>query len=111
MRSESRFVVILSALLWTLFVSATLLRHWAGTPSRGMSWLLLAPIVATALMALGVGCELGHIHHRGGLEIVHWSEVQAVARASYFVGFALLSWRAIWMFFSWDGMYLFPAWL
>jgi len=97
MQLQTRIVVLLSALLYCVWSSATLTRHWAGTPDRLLGFLLLAPALGCGLMVLGIAWEK--------------SDIPALAQGFYFIGLGLLSWRALWMFFSWDGLQFFPAWL
>lgn len=139
---SSRIVVTLSALVFCVWATATQVRHFAGTPSAGMNWLLVSPAIGCLIALLGLAWERGQAVGQAvgqttgqatgssgslaplgaggvagarelepGREILHWRQVNWGARALQYGGWALLTWRSIWMFFSWDGMFLFPAWI
>lgn len=100
-------MVAMTACVW---IGATSLRHWVPNHGHGITWLLIAPVLACAIAALGLAGEYRQASIRGE-EIVHWGDVYAIALWFEIFGLGLMSYRAIWMFFSWDGLFYFPTWL
>ncbi|MGH9416978.1 MAG: hypothetical protein ACRD01_10150 [Terriglobales bacterium] len=111
MSIQSRFILALAAFLYCVWQPATMIRHWAATPNGSLHWLLVAPAVACGLVVCGLAWEHQEAARWPEGEIPHWPQVHPIARWFMWFGFALLTWRSIWMFFSWDGMFLLPAWL
>lgn len=123
MSIRTRLGAALAALLTCVWISATSVRHFAATPDGGLVWLLLAPVVGCGLAALGLAWE--HQQAQGGRyavghgyggppgrgEVRPWGAVFPVALWLQFAGWGILTWRAVWMFFSWDGMFYFVPWL
>ncbi|HXR97428.1 MAG TPA: hypothetical protein VN709_06245 [Terriglobales bacterium] len=97
MKLHHRIIATLVALGWCVWAGANQVRHFAGTPDRSLAWLLVAPAIACLITLLGLTVELAGVSEAGA-RILEW------------LGFALISYRSLWMFFSWDGSYLFPAW-
>ncbi|MGH9476269.1 MAG: hypothetical protein ACRD1C_08040 [Terriglobales bacterium] len=110
MNIRTRLGLAMVAIMTCVWISATSVRHWVPEHGSGITWLLVAPVLACAIAALGLAAEHLQVARRGG-QIVHWGDVWSVAVCFEVFGLGLLSYRAIWMFFSWDGMFYFPAWL
>lgn len=99
------------ALIYSAWAEATFIRHFAGSPDRGMRFLLYSPAIACILTLSGLWLESG------------WARKAKLAAGypPYFIpmpirtleiaGIAFLGWRTFWLWFSWDGMFLFPAML
>lgn len=110
MSVRTRAGLAMIAMTTAIWISATSVRHWVPDHGHDITLLLLAPVIACGLAALGLAFEFLQITRRGG-EIVHWFAVQKVALVFQIAGLLLLSYRALWMFFSWDGLFYFPVWL
>lgn len=114
MSIRTRLGLAMVAMMTCVWISATSVRHWVPPHGPGITWLLVAPVLACAITALGLAAEHLQVARRGGGEtgqIVHWGDVGVIALWFEIFGLGLLSYRAIWMFFSWDGLFYFPAWL
>lgn len=108
MSIRTRLGVALGAMLTCVWISSTSVRHFAFTPDGGLVWLFVAPVVGCGLAALGLAWE--HVQ-AGGDEVEPWGAVFPVALWFQAIGWGILTWRAVWMFFSWDGMFYFVPWL
>lgn len=108
MTIRTRLVLALAALLTCVWISATSVRHFALMPDGGLVWLLVAPVAGCGLAALGLGAEQVQA---AGQEVEAWGAVFPVALWLQAAGWGMLTWRAVWMFFSWDGMFYFVPWL
>lgn len=109
MRLPVRCLAALIALGTCLWASATMVRHFAGTPDRVLTWLFLAPPLACLLSLIGLGLERAQADLYPNREVPSWRQVLPLALVLQYAGLALLAWRAVWMFFSWDGLFYFPA--
>lgn len=110
MRLPTRVWVGLVTLTYCVWASATQVRHFVLTPSAGLVWLWVAPPVACILVVLGLMGEKGAAASRPQKELASWRELNPLVLVLQYGGLLLMSWRALWMFFSWDGMFYFPAW-
>ncbi|MGH9486894.1 MAG: hypothetical protein ACRD04_04810 [Terriglobales bacterium] len=111
MSIRTRLGLAMVAMVTSIWISATSVRHWVPNHGRGITWLLIAPVLGCAIAAIGLAMEEYQVHRRGGRQIVHWGDVYEVALWFEIFGLGLMSYRALWMFFSWDGMFYFAAWL
>ena len=114
-------ILALMALSYTVWAEATQVRHFSGTPDAYSTWLFLSPALACILSCLGLAWEQRQAQGlagraiaggRGGQDrqVLSWPQLARPALGLQWGGLALLSWRSIWMFFSWDGLFLFPGW-
>lgn len=110
MSIRTRLGLAMVAMVTAIWTSATSVRHWVPDHGVGITLLLLAPVIACGMAAVGLGMEHLLVERRGE-QIVHWGDVFAPAIWFEVAGLLLLSYRSIWMFFSWDGMFYFPIWL
>lgn len=110
MRLPTRIWLALVTLSYTVWASATQVRHFALTPSGALVWLWVAPPVACILVVLGLMGEKGGAARLAEKELTGWRYLHPLAFVLIYGGLLLMSWRALWMFFSWDGMFYFPAW-
>lgn len=110
MRIQTRIVVTLIAFAYCVWASATLVRHFAGTPDAMLHFLFVAPAIACLITAVGHAIERGHNLVRGWEEAPGWRAVPGWALGLQYGGMLFFAWRAVWMFFSWDGMFYFPVW-
>ncbi|HEY7855998.1 MAG TPA: hypothetical protein VIC32_06105 [Terriglobales bacterium] len=101
MKLPARILASFVALGWCVWAQANQVRQFAGTPDHSLDVLFLTPTLGCLITLLGLGLELA-----GANTVV----ARVVARAFQWLGFAFITYRSLWMFFSWDGMYLFPAW-
>ena len=97
------------ALIYCCWASATLVRHFAGTPDLGMRFLLYSPIIACVFVLAGLLTEIAWARqHR-----LPWAYAPRMiprpVRALEIAGVAFILWRSLWMWFSWDGYFYFPA--
>lgn len=110
MSIRSRILLTIAALPYCVWASAIQVRHFTGAPDRGMVWLWLSPAVGCVVTLLGLGWEFWPAQRGRTAEIPRWRTMHPLALALQYGGWALLSWRSLWMFFSWDGMLYLPAW-
>lgn len=93
---RARWWAAVSGLLWAWFASAAVARHFAGQPDAQSRWLSAAPVVAAAVMLAGLAAES--------------SASRAAGRLVELLALVMISWRSLWMMFSWDGLFYFPVW-
>lgn len=109
MTPNHRLAHALLALIYVSWASATLVRHFAGTPDAGMRFLLYSPIWACLFTLAGLLTEAGYARRRR----LPWAyaprQIPMPLRALEIAGVAFILWRSLWLWFSWDGYFYFPA--
>lgn len=109
MMLRHRMAFACMAVIYSAWAEATLLRHFAGTPDRAMRFLLYSPAMACILTIAGLWLESGWVRKHDLPPGYPPYFLPMPIRVLEIAGIAFLGWRVFWMWFSWDGMFLFPA--